>query len=187
MRPAVPTVGDAAPQRGYRKGNNRRGRRFTRTTSCPEAIIATTVGTENDIRDLVRNLILLEHDAIAAYESTIERLSDAALSQKVEEFRQDHLHHLGVLRDIASETGAEAPQEGDMKQWLTTGKIALADLFGDTAILKAMATNENDTVTAYERASAHPDAIEKSRAFFRNALADEQRHREWMQRTADAL
>lgn len=149
--------------------------------------MATTVGTENDIRDLVRNLMLLEHDAIAAYESTIERLSDAALSQKVEEFRQDHLHHLGVLRDIASETGAEAPQEGDMKQWLTTGKIALADLFGDAAILKAMATNENDTVTAYERASAHPDAIEKSRAFFRNALADEQRHREWMQRTADAL
>ena len=149
--------------------------------------MATTIGTEDNIRDLVRNLILLEHDAIAAYESTIKRLSDATLSQKVEEFRGDHLQHLEVLREIAAETGVEAPQEGDMKQLLTTGKIALADLFGDAAILKAMATNENDTVTAYERASAHPDAIEKSRAFFQKALADEQRHRAWMQTTAETL
>lgn len=149
--------------------------------------MATTVGTEDNVRDLVRNLILLEHDAIAAYDSTISRLSDPTLSRQVESFRQDHLNHLDVLREIAAETGAEAPAEGDMKQMLTTGKIALADLFGDGAILKAMATNENDTVTAYERASAHPDAIEKSRAFFAKALADEQRHREWMQRTAEAL
>ena len=149
--------------------------------------MATTVGTEDNIRDLVRNLILLERDAIAAYESTIERLSDANLSRQVDAFRQDHLQHLGVLQDIAAETGAEAPREGDMKQLLTTGKIALADLFGDGAILKAMATNENDTVMAYERAAAHPDAIEKSRAFFQKALSDEQRHRDWMHRTAEAL
>lgn len=149
--------------------------------------MATTVGTENNIQDLVRNLILLEHDAIAAYESTIERLSDPALSQQVESFRRDHLQHLEVLQEMAAETGADAPQEGDMKQLLTTGKIAMADLFGDGAILNAMATNENDTVTAYERASGHRDAIEKSRAFFQKALADEQRHREWMERTAASL
>lgn len=149
--------------------------------------MATTVGTENSIQDLVRNLILLEHDAIAAYDSTIERLSDATLSQQVAAFRQDHLQHLDVLRQMAAEAGVEAPQEGDMKQMLTTGKIALADLFGDGAILKAMSTNENDTVTAYERASAHPDAIEKSRAFFQKAHADELRHREWMQRTSETL
>ncbi|MFC3631722.1 DUF892 family protein [Paracoccus angustae] len=149
--------------------------------------MATTIGTEDNIRDLIRNLILLEHDAIAAYESTVARLSDPSLSQQVESFRQDHLQHLDVLREMAAETGVEAPTEGDMKQMLTTGKIALADLFGDSAILKAMATNENDTVTAYERASGHPDAIEKSRAFFQKAHADELRHREWMQRTAETL
>lgn len=149
--------------------------------------MATTVGTEDTIHDLIRNLILLEHDAIAAYELTISRLSDASLSRQVEEFRQDHLQHLAVLQEMAAETGAEAPQEGDMKQLLTTGKIALADLFGDGAILNAMGTNESDTITAYERASAHPDAIERSRAFFRKALADEQRHQAWMERTAQGL
>lgn len=149
--------------------------------------MATTVGTEDTIQDLVRNLILLERDAIAAYESTIERLDDPALAAQVEQFRQDHLQHLDVLNGLAAEVGAEAPLEGDMKQMLTTGKIALADLFGDAAILKAMRSNEEDTVTAYERAAQHRDAIEKSRTFFQKAHSDELRHREWMQRTSEAL
>lgn len=149
--------------------------------------MATTVGTEDQITGLVTNLVLLERDAIAAYESTIERLSDRALAEQVEAFRQDHMQHLSVLQEMAAETGADAPAEGDMKQILTTGKIALADLMGDGAILKAMKTNEDDTVTAYERAAAHPDAIPKSRAFFGKALADERRHREWFQRTAETL
>lgn len=149
--------------------------------------MATTVGTEDTINDLVTNLILLERDAIAAYESTISRLSDPALSQQVEAFRQDHLQHLDVLNEIAAETGAEAPVEGDMKQMLTTGKVALADLMGDGAILEAMRTNEDDTVSAYERASNHPSALPKTLAFFQKALADECRHRDWMERTADML
>ncbi len=150
-------------------------------------IMTTTVGTESTIQDLVKNLILLERDAIAAYDSTIERLSDRTFSSKVAEFKSDHLQHLSVLQEMAAETGAEAPAEGDMKQMLTTGKIALADLAGDGAILKAMKTNEDDTVSAYERASSHKDAIAKSRAFFEKALSDERRHREWMQQTSEAL
>ncbi len=51
-----------------------------------------------------------------------------------------------------------------MKQVLTTGKIPRTDLAGDGAILKAMKTNEYDTVSAYERASSHKDAIPRSRA-----------------------
>lgn len=149
--------------------------------------MATTVGTEDTIQDLVRNLILLEHDAIAAHDSMIERLSNPALAEQIRAFRRDHTRHLDVLRDIAAQTGAETPLEGDMKQMLTTGRIALADLFGDAAILKAMRTNEEDTITAYRRAATHQDAIPASKAFFRRALADEKRHRDWMRRTAEAL
>ena len=149
--------------------------------------MATTVGHESNIEKLVTDLIILDHDAIAAYESTVERLSDSALSAQVEEFLQDHHQHLVVLNEIAAELGVEAPAEGDMKQMLTTGKIALADLMGNGAILKAMKTNEDDTVTAYERAVGHPDALPKTRAFFEKALTDEQRHRAWMQQTAESL
>lgn len=149
--------------------------------------MVTMVGNESSIEKLVTNLIYLEHDAIAAYESTIERLDDKTLSSQVEAFRQDHLQHLSVLNEMARELGVDAPTGGDMKQMLTTGKIAMADLMGDAAILKAMKTNEDDTVTAYERAANHQDAVPKSKAFFQKALADEQRHRAWMDTTAQRM
>ena len=149
--------------------------------------MATTVGTETEFTKLVTNLIYLEQDAIAAYDSSIERLSDEGFRQQVARFKDDHLQHLDVLNEMAREAGAEAPTEGDAKQMLTTGKIALADLMGDGAILKAMRTNEEDTVTAYERASRHGDALPESKAFFDKALGDEMRHRDWMERTAQAL
>jgi inorganic pyrophosphatase len=88
---------------------------------------------------------------------------------------------------MALELGVEPPTEGDMKQLLTTGKIALADMMGDAAILKAMKTNEDDTVTAYERAARHEEAIPATKAFFLQAHQDEEKHRSWMETTAQTL
>ena len=149
--------------------------------------MVTMVGNEGNFENLIKDLVLLEHDAIAAYDSCIERLENPAFSSQISSFRNDHLEHLSVLKRIAGEIGLDAPSEGDMKQYLTTGKIALADLMGDSAILKAMKTNEDDTVTAYERASRHEDAIPQSKAFFAKAHEDELRHRAWMESTANAL
>jgi rubrerythrin len=148
--------------------------------------VVTTVGTESEIKSLVQDLLYLEHDAIAAYDSTIEKLENPEYKRQIQAFRQDHSQHVSVLTEMATELGVEAPREGDMKQMLTTGKVALASLMGDSAILKAMKTNEDDTVAAYERASQHGDAIPKSKAFFAKALEDELRHRAWMEQTAQA-
>ena len=147
--------------------------------------MSTIVGNEENFTNLIRNLILLEHDAIAAYDSTIERLEDAGAASKIAEFRQDHQQHLDVLHEIALQLGLEPPTEGDMKQMLTTGKIMLAKLAGDGAILKAMKTNEDDTVTAYDRAKDHREAKPETRAFFQKALSDELRHRDWMETMAE--
>ena len=146
--------------------------------------MATTIGTENTIEDLVRNLILLEHDAIAAYETTIERLDSAEAKSQIASFLEDHRRHLTNLNKMAGELGIDAPREGDAKQYLTTGKVALADMMGDSAILKAMKTNEDDTVTAYERAAKHEHAVPESRAVFEQAHQDELRHRAWMESAA---
>lgn len=149
--------------------------------------MVTMVGNESDIKDLVKNLLYLEHDAIAAYDSCIERLDDKQLSAQIAAFKEDHLQHVQVLKAMASELGIEAATDGDMKQMLTTGKIALAGMMGDAAILKAMKTNEDDTVTAYERATRHEDAIPASKAFFMKAHQDEEKHRAWMETTAKTL
>jgi hypothetical protein len=43
------------------------------------------------------------------------------------------------------------------KQWLTKGKVVLANLIGDGTILSAMLSNEVDTNTAYERINDRTD------------------------------
>jgi rubrerythrin len=148
--------------------------------------MVTTVGTESRYADLLTSLVQLEHDAIAAYESTVERLDDAAAKAEIEKFRGDHLRHMEELTGLAREAGVTPPEEGDMKRMLTTGKVAMADLAGDGAILRAMKTNEDDTVTAYERAKDHDDAPPAAREVFARALADEERHRAWMDSAASA-
>nr|WP_245460693.1 DUF2383 domain-containing protein [Rhizobium leguminosarum] len=170
-----------------RQGNNSPRGGFGLLNQQMEDDMVTMVGNESDIKGLVKDLIYLEYDAIAAYDSCIERLDDKQFATKITSFKQDHLQHLEVLNEMARELGIQAPTRGDMKEMLTTGKIALADLMGDAAILKAMKTNEDDTVTAYERASRHEDAIPASKAFFMKAHQDEERHRAWMDTTAKAL
>nr|WP_245461268.1 DUF2383 domain-containing protein [Rhizobium leguminosarum] len=170
-----------------RQGNNNPRGGFGLLNQQMEDDMVTMVGNESDIKGLVKDLIYLEYDAIAAYDSCIERLDDKQFATKITSFKQDHLQHLEVLNEMARELGIQAPTRGDMKEMLTTGKIALADLMGDAAILKAMKTNEDDTVTAYERASRHEDAIPASKAFFMKAHQDEERHRAWMDMTAKAL
>ncbi|QXT40621.1 ferritin-like domain-containing protein [Gymnodinialimonas ceratoperidinii] len=141
----------------------------------------TTVGTESTVADLVKNLLTLEYDAIAAYDSTIERLDNSEYRQQIENFRRDHESHIQELGRIADSLGIEKPVEGDMKQWLTTGKVALADLAGDDAILKAMKTNEDDTVAAYQQTLENDVTDAELRPVAEKGLADERRHRAWME------
>lgn len=146
--------------------------------------MVTTVGTENTFEKLVQNLLILEHDAIAAYESTIDKLEDQASKTRIAEFKADHESHVSELTRLAGAIGTTAPQEGDAKQYLTTGKVALASLIGDKTILKAMSTNEIETKMAYDQASKNETATPDARAFFQKAFADESRHKEWMDAAA---
>ncbi|WP_185983816.1 DUF2383 domain-containing protein [Aureimonas mangrovi] len=148
--------------------------------------MVTTVGTETTFEKLVQNLLVLEHDAIAAYEKTIEKLDDSASKAKIAEFKADHESHVGELTRLAGTIGTQVPQEGDAKQYLTTGKVALASIIGDKTILKAMSTNEIETKMAYDHASKNEVATPDARAFFQKAFADESRHKDWMDAAASA-
>lgn len=142
--------------------------------------MVTTVGNESSVGGLIEDLLLLEHDAIAAYDQTIERLSNPDWKQQVSAFRSDHDRHVQELTQMASRVGAKVPKEGDMKQMLTTGKVAMASMMGDKTILAAMRTNEEDTVAAYDRASRNGQATPEMQQVFQRAHADEVRHRQWM-------
>ena len=75
-----------------------------------------------------------------------------------------------------------------MKQMLTTGKVKMADMVGgDGAILNAMSTNETDTVSAYQNGTDNAATPADLQPVLAQALADEQRHKAWMEETAARL
>jgi rubrerythrin len=143
--------------------------------------MVTMAGKSPDLSKLIKSLSELEYDAIAAYRAAIERFENPRYKNQLESFVQDHEQHLSALKQCAQGMSDEVVDGPDMKVALTKGKIVIADIMGDTAILKAMKTNEDDTVMAYEQACQHPNLPEAVRQLCQTGLADEQRHRAWME------
>jgi len=148
--------------------------------------MATTVGKEGDLGSLVEDLIKLDFAAIDAYDAAITRLSSSEFKRQLAEFRDDHTEHTRVLGAWMRQQGDTPPEGAGPKQLLSTGKVVLAGLAGDKQILEAMKTNEEDTNTAYERAVNHREAGPVRGICERN-LADERRHRAWMEATIARL
>ena len=145
--------------------------------------MATMVGTQKDLTSLLKQLIELEYDALEAYQAAIDRLDDANFKSSFEGFRTDHQRHVTELDGAMRQLGGEPPQSGDIKRVLAKGKVVIGALVGDRAVLMAMKTNEDDTNTAYERACKRDDIPGHLRTMFERNLADERRHRAWIEQT----
>lgn len=149
--------------------------------------MVTTVGTSDDFNVVIENLLQLEFAAIEAYEAAIERLESMEYKTALRDFVGDHHNHVRELTEAARTLGANVPEGPDAKVILTKGKVVLADLLGDKAILMAMKTNEDDTVTAYQRSTEHKKLPEAARDAVQKGLADEQKHRAWIVATLEKL
>lgn len=142
--------------------------------------MVTWVGTEATLERLLTELIKLDFNAAAAYQSAIQRLKSPKAKAAMRAFKADHVRHTRALGSYLRAMGRQPPRRGDMKQLLTTGKVVVVGVMGDDAIIAAMRTNENDTVTAYDRAVKHPDCLEGALKILVAAQQDEHRHRDWM-------
>jgi uncharacterized protein (TIGR02284 family) len=149
--------------------------------------MATTVGTESTLEDLLADMIQLDYDAADAYQAAIDRLDDPSFRSTLSEFKRDHLRHIEELGTVLSGMGRTPPKQGDMKSLLASGKVVMGGLMGDKAILQAMRTNEADTNTAYERAVQFRDLPQDARDAFQRGLEDERRHCEWILTTLKTL
>lgn len=143
--------------------------------------MATMVGNQDSLIGLLKQLTELEYDAIEAYKVAVDRLEDVGGKRQLGTFMADHQRHVQELSRQLRTLGVEAPDGPDMKQVLTKGKVFLGALLGDRAIFGAMKTNEDDTNTAYERAAARTDVPTHLHAIFESHLADERRHRQWIE------
>lgn len=145
--------------------------------------MATVTDPEKIISGL-NDLMELDYDAIAAYRTAIDRLESAAYKVNLTEFMGDHERHVEELGRVIRDEGGRPAVEGDAKKVLTQGKVVLADLAGDQAILKAMKSNEEQTNSKYEEAvdAGYPEHIQ---AILKRGLSDERLHRAWLIETLE--
>lgn len=149
--------------------------------------MATMVGKQKDLTSLLNALIELDLDAVEAYQAAIDRLEDADDKRNLTNFMGDHERHVRELQPLVEELGGKPADEADIKQILTKGKVVLASLAGDRAILMAMKTNEEDTNTAYERAVQRDDLPAHMRAVIARNREDERRHLAYIERRLEAF
>lgn len=145
--------------------------------------MATTTGTEASVTEMLHDLIELDHDASDAYATAIGRLTDPPSKARLQQFKADHDRHVRELGGALTALGAQPPTKGDLKSILSRGKVLLGSLAGDTAILRAMKDNEDDTNTAYERATTRSDLgmSPELELLLSNNLGDERVHRDWIE------
>jgi hypothetical protein len=147
--------------------------------------MATRVGTQKDLLDLLRALATLDHEAARAYQAAIEAILDPADKAQLQAFRIDHERHMRELRPFierATGQGVAAASTGsEAEPVLSKGKLELERLIGDRDILIALKDDEDDTILAYERACERSDVPGDLRYLFVRNLADEVRHREYIE------
>lgn len=143
--------------------------------------MTTLVGLQTDLHSLLKNLIELDYDAIGAYDAAIARVTQDAYRARLFELRDDHERHVEELSCVLRDVGRTPPEGPDFKRLLLKGKVVLAGLVSDRAILYALKTTETDTNVAYERASRSDAVPQQIKALLRASLADERRHRSWLE------
>jgi uncharacterized protein (TIGR02284 family) len=149
--------------------------------------MVTLVGTETDFVEMLSNLVQLDLDAMEDYDLAMARVEKAEYRDQLEEFKGDHVRHSEELSNIVTELGGKASTGPGTKQSFTTGGAVLADMVGDKRILEALKANEDDTNKAYERAVEMSGDNPSADEVLRRGLADERRHRAWIEDTVAKL
>lgn len=145
--------------------------------------MVTFVGTQNTILEAVQSLMELDYDAMEAYEAAINRVDREDYKKKLKEFHADHKRHVDELSDYLRKQGLKPDVGPSVKQWLTKGKVFLANMIGDMTILRAMLSNEEDTNKAYDAMLQREDAKEDLKIILRKGLEDEEKHKKWIEKT----
>lgn len=128
----------------------------------------------------LNDLLMLEHDALEAYEQAISRMTSTVCKDKLSEFRNDHRRHLSDIRKVIEDFGARPKDHRDLKGVFIKGMTALQSMAGDEMALKAMQTNERLTNKTYQDALDDLSMPEDVHALVARNRADEERHLNWI-------
>jgi len=143
--------------------------------------MVTFVGNQTNFSDALKELVELEYAVVEAYETAIERLNKGDFKERLQEFLEDHQRHIREISGVLEKKSEDVPQGPNLgKEFITKGKVLLANMVGDNTILIAMRSNETDTNTAYERLNSREDIWGEARDILKQALEDERKHKAWL-------
>lgn len=132
--------------------------------------------------DLLRELVQLEYDTMAAYRAAIDRVADVDARAELAMFFDDHQRTARALASCIDRYGGATRTRADLERAWTRGRVAVDDLAGDNALLHALAQLEDNMHAAFERAQSglRPIADPPLASAVEAALAAEEAHREWL-------
>ena len=133
----------------------------------------------------LNELLMLDHDAVDAYQQAISRMKSDICKRQLQDFQGDHRRHISDLKDCIGRYGGKAADRSDVKGFFLKGMTAISAMAGDEMALKAMQANERLTNARYADAlndKTMPDDVQKVVAKNR---ADEARHLEWINKALD--
>lgn len=137
--------------------------------------------TESEIIDKLNHLLELDYDAIAAYQAAIDRLENSDHRAQLEYFKQEHERHVALLSNKVVNMGGTPKHSGDAKKLLAKGKVVVADLSGDAAVLKAMRSNEAEINELYAIAVEDVRGLDDIYYLLNQNFQDEKKHKYWLE------
>jgi rubrerythrin len=133
----------------------------------------------------LNDLLMLDHDAVDAYEQAIKRMSHPGSRTQLGVFQADHRRHIADLKDCIVRYGGRPHDRRDVKGFFMKGMTALQSMAGDEMALKAMLSNEKFTNSRYEEAAHEASFPDDVRALVAKNRADEARHLDWIEKAID--
>ena len=144
--------------------------------------MTTLVGTQTEFHEALYALCELDYDAMEAYQAAINRLEDQHFKEALAAYKADHQRHIDEVTELLKKHQKDYPDGPSAKQVLTQGKVVLAEMMGDKAILKAMLSNEEDTNSAYAKINSHENIWPEAKEILARGLADEKRHKQGIEK-----
>lgn len=126
---------------------------------------------------LLKRLLHLANDLCLAYGTAIRRIKDASLKEKLSEMDKSHDRYRVELAEFIEALGQSPPEGGDLHGVVERGRVVIAELGGDEAILRAMSVNEAELAVAYQAAKGMKNLPPKVVEFLERAVDHEQHHR----------
>lgn len=132
---------------------------------------------EQDLVSMLKHLLHLANDLCLAYGTAIPRIENRALRETFQKFDKSHDRYRVELAESIVALGSTAPCTGDLHGLVERGRVLLADLSGDSAIVQAMAVNEEELSSALRTAKHHVGLPPKLVDLLDRAIQHEHHHR----------